>query len=151
MPIVLMGIHFFIIVMNILLNQYDNLILFDGVCNFCNASVNFIIDRDVTKRYKFTSLQSDVGQSILEATNKNKHDFDTLYFVENGKLLQKSQAALAIAKGLGSFWALLVVFDILPRFLLDLCYDMIAKNRYRFFGKSDACRMPTQDMKERFL
>jgi predicted DCC family thiol-disulfide oxidoreductase YuxK len=127
------------------------IILFDGVCNFCNASINFIIDHDPEKHFKFAPLQSDFGQKTLRKFNKNTEDFDSVILLKNNQLYQKSEAALEIAKYLSGFWKYLAIFRILPTFILNFFYDIVAKNRYRIFGKSDICRMPTPDLKERFL
>ena len=127
------------------------IILFDGVCNFCNSSINFIIDHDPEKHFKFAPLQSDFGQKILRQFNKNTEDFDSVILLKNNQLYQKSAAALEITKHLSGFWKYLAIFRILPNFILNFFYDIVAKNRYRIFGKSDACRMPTPDLKERFL
>lgn len=127
------------------------IILFDGVCNFCNSSINFIIDHDPEKHFKFAPLQSDFGQKILRQFNKNTEDFDSVILLKNNQLYQKSAAALEITKHLSGFWKYLTIFRILPTFILNFFYDIVAKNRYRIFGKSDACRMPTPDLKERFL
>lgn len=127
------------------------IILFDGVCNFCNSSINFIIDHDPEKHFKFAPLQSDFGQKILRQFNKNTEDFDSVILLKNNQLYQKSAAALEITKHLSGFWKYLAIFGILPNFILNFFYDIVAKNRYRIFGKSDACRMPTPDLKERFL
>lgn len=131
-------------------NQYQ-IILFDGVCNFCNASINFIIDHDPEKHFKFAPLQSDFGQKILGQFNKNTEDFDSVILLKNNQLYQKSEAALEITKHLSGFWKYLTIFRILPTSVLNFFYDIIAKNRYLIFGKSDSCRMPTPDLKERFL
>ncbi|MEA5459090.1 thiol-disulfide oxidoreductase DCC family protein [Arcicella sp. LKC2W] len=131
-------------------NQYQ-IILFDGVCNFCNASINFIIDHDPEKHFKFAPLQSDFGQKILGQFNKNTEDFDSVILLKNNQLYQKSEAALEITKHLSGFWKYLTIFRILPTFVLNFFYDIIATNRYLIFGKSDSCRMPTPDLKERFL
>lgn len=127
------------------------IILFDGVCNFCNSSINFIIDHDPEKHFKFAPLQSDFGQKTLLRFNKNTEDFDSVILLKNNQLYQKSEAALEITQYLSGFWKYLVVFKILPTFILNFFYDIIAKNRYRIFGKSDTCRMPTSNLKERFL
>ena len=132
------------------LNQYQ-IILFDGVCNFCNASINFIIDHDPEKHFKFAPLQSDFGQKTLRKFHKNTEDFDSVILLKNNQLYQKSEAALEITKHLSGFWKYLAIFKILPTFVLNFFYDIIAKNRYQIFGKSDTCRMPTPDLKERFL
>jgi predicted DCC family thiol-disulfide oxidoreductase YuxK len=131
--------------------QNTQIILFDGVCNFCNASINFIIDHDPEKHFKFASLQSDLGQDILKKFNKNTDDFDSVILLKNSQLHQKSEAALEIAKQLSGAWKYLSVFGILPTFFLNFFYDIIAKNRYKIFGKSESCRMPTPELRERFL
>jgi len=127
------------------------IILFDGVCNFCNSSINFIIDHDPEKHFKFAPLQSDIGQEILRNFSKNTEDFDSVFLLKNNTLYQKSEAALEITKHLSGFWKYLSIFKILPAFFLNFFYDIVAKNRYRIFGKSDSCRMPTTELKERFL
>ena len=130
--------------------QNTQLILFDGVCNFCNASINFIIDHDPEKYFKFAPLQSDLGQSILTQFGKNTQDFDSVILLKDNQLYQKSEAALEITKHLSGGWKYLSVFGVLPTFLLNFFYDIIAKNRYRIFGKTETCRMPTPELKERF-
>lgn len=126
-------------------------ILFDGVCNFCNSSINFIIDHDPKKHFKFAPLQSDIGQEILTKFDKNTKDFDSVILLKDNTLYQKSEAALEITKHLSGFWKYLSIFKILPTSFLNFFYDIIAKNRYRIFGKSDSCRMPTAELRERFL
>ncbi|PWK26138.1 putative DCC family thiol-disulfide oxidoreductase YuxK [Arcicella aurantiaca] len=127
------------------------IILFDGVCNFCNSSINFIIDHDPEKNFKFASLQSDFGQKTLRKFNKNTEDFDSVILIKNNQLYQKAEAALEITKQLSGLWKYLSIFKILPTSILNFFYNIIAQNRYRIFGKSDTCRMPTPDLKERFL
>jgi predicted DCC family thiol-disulfide oxidoreductase YuxK len=130
--------------------QNTQLILFDGVCNFCNSSINFIIDHDPEKHFKFAPLQSDLGQSILKQFNKNTDDFDSVILLKNNQLFQKSDAAIEITKHLSGAWKYLAVFGVLPTFFLNFFYDIIAKNRYQIFGKSETCRMPTPELRERF-
>lgn len=132
-------------------SQNTQLILFDGVCNFCNSSINFIIDHDPEKNFKFVPLQSELGQSVLKQFNKNTKDFDSVILLKNNQLYQKSEAAIEITKHLSGAWKYLAVFGILPAFILDFFYDIIAKNRYRIFGKTETCRMPTPELRERFL
>jgi predicted DCC family thiol-disulfide oxidoreductase YuxK len=127
------------------------IILFDGVCNFCNASINFVIDHDPDKHFKFAPLQSEIGQDILTQFNKNTEDFDSVILLKNNQLYQKSAAALEITKHLSGFWKYLSIFKVFPTFFLNFFYDIIAKNRYRIFGKADSCRMPTPELRERFL
>jgi predicted DCC family thiol-disulfide oxidoreductase YuxK len=127
------------------------IILFDGVCNFCNASINFVIDHDPNKHFKFAPLQSEIGQEILRKFNKNTSDFDSVILLKNNQLYQKSDAALEITKHLSGFWKHLSIFNVLPISFLNFFYDIIARNRYRIFGKADSCRMPTPELRERFL
>ena len=126
------------------------LILFDGVCNLCNSSVNIIIDLDRKKQFLFTSLQSDKGQEILEKHQLNSSP-ETIILVKNGKAYQKSTAVLHICKKLIFPFPLLFALIVIPRVLRDTVYDFIAANRYKWFGKKDACRIPTPELQERFL
>jgi predicted DCC family thiol-disulfide oxidoreductase YuxK len=126
-------------------------ILFDGVCNFCNASINFVIDRDSKGIFKFATLQSEIGQELLKKYSLKQNDFDSIILEKEGKIYQKSDAALEIARNLDGLWQIFYVFKIIPSFLRNPIYDLIAKNRYRIFGKTDACRIPTPELKARFL
>jgi predicted DCC family thiol-disulfide oxidoreductase YuxK len=127
-------------------------ILFDGVCNFCNASINFIIDRDSKNIFLFAALQSEVGQELLQKHHLKTTDFDTIILInDENKIYQKSDAALEIARNLDGFWKVLYAFKILPSFLRNPIYDLVARNRYRIFGRTDACRIPTPELKARFL
>jgi predicted DCC family thiol-disulfide oxidoreductase YuxK len=126
-------------------------VLFDGVCKFCNAGVNFLIDRDPDARFRFAALQSAAGQDLLRRFHLPTSDFDTFVLVEGNRCSTRSTAALRIAMLLGGWWRLLYPLVLVPRFLRDACYDLIARNRYRWFGQLDACRMPTPDLKRRFL
>ncbi|NBB19518.1 DUF393 domain-containing protein [Runella sp. CRIBMP] len=127
-----------------------DVILFDGVCNFCNASINFVIDRDAARRFRFASLQSDFGQRLLAENQRQLTDFDTVLLLRDGKLYEKSDAALEIARYLKG-WSWLYLFRVVPRFIRDFFYDIIAKNRYRLFGKSESCRIPTPEEKKLFV
>jgi predicted DCC family thiol-disulfide oxidoreductase YuxK len=129
----------------------EAIVLFDGVCNFCNASVNFVIDRDPEKRIRFAPLQSEVGQRLLKKFNLSPTALDTLILVEGEKCYTRSTAALRIAKRLKGLWPLLYLFILIPPFIRDAVYDFIARNRYKWFGKTEACRVPTPELKERFL
>ncbi|KYG81894.1 putative DCC family thiol-disulfide oxidoreductase YuxK [Roseivirga ehrenbergii] len=132
-------------------NQEHDILLFDGVCNLCNSSVNFIIDRDPKKHFKFAALQSDFGQSKLKELGFNQEEFDSLVLLSNGKVYRKSSAALRIAKKLNGLWPLLYIFILIPPFIRHGIYDIIGKNRYKWFGKQDSCRMPTPELKQRFI
>jgi predicted DCC family thiol-disulfide oxidoreductase YuxK len=128
-----------------------HIILFDGVCNFCNDSVNFIIDRDSGATFSFAPLQSESGQEILAANNLATKDFDSIVLVMGNKVYQKSRAALEIARRLSGLWPLAYIFVVVPAFIRDFIYDIVAKNRYKWFGKQDECRLPTPDIRARFL
>lgn len=132
-------------------NQEYDILLFDGVCNLCNSSVNFIIDRDPKKHFKFAALQSEFGQSKLKELGFNQEEFDSLVLLSHGKVYRKSSAALRIAKKLNGLWPLLYIFIIIPPFIRHGVYDIIGKNRYKWFGKQDSCRMPTLELKQRFI
>ncbi|HSA60267.1 MAG TPA: thiol-disulfide oxidoreductase DCC family protein [bacterium] len=127
------------------------LILFDGVCNFCNASVNFIIARDPKKNFRFTPLQSAAGQERLKKFNLSTTDLDTMVLIENDRAFTRSTAGLKIARRLSGLWPLFYVLIVVPRFLRDAVYNVVARNRYRWWGRRDACMVPTPGVKERFL
>jgi predicted DCC family thiol-disulfide oxidoreductase YuxK len=126
-------------------------ILFDGVCNLCNGSVLFIIKRDPKARFYFAALQSDVGNSQLKKFGLPAAALNSVLLVKEGKLYQKSNAALEIAKHLRGLWPALYILKIVPSFLRDGVYTWIARNRYRWFGKKEACMIPTPELKSRFL
>jgi len=117
----------------------EHIILFDGVCNLCNATVRFIIRHDNKKTFKFVSLQSPEGQIILKAHFLSTTDFESFVYVKGEKQYVKSTAILKVFQTLGGIWKLMYFFIIFPRPLRDLAYIVIAKNRYKWFGKSDTC------------
>lgn len=129
----------------------NGIILFDGVCNFCNGSVNFIIERDAENYFKFAPLQSEIGIELLEKYHINKAETDSVILIENDAAYMHSTAALKVAKHLDGAWSWLYAFIIVPKFLRDFAYKTFAKNRYRLFGKTEACMMPTPEIRERFL
>ena len=128
-----------------------SIILFDGVCNLCNSSVQFIIKHDKKKQFLFTSLQSDAGQEILLQNKIENLNFKTILLVENNNLFTKSTAILKISKKLNGIYPLFYAFIIVPTFIRDGIYNFISKNRYQWFGKKESCMIPTEDLKERFL
>ena len=134
------------------LPKHKKLILFDGVCNLCNNTVQYVIKHDKKDVFRFTALQSEIGKSIIEKYNidTTKTDSILLYSNENG-LKAKSTAALYIAKHLGFPNYLMSVFFIIPTFLRNWVYNFIAKNRYKWYGKKDACMIPTPELKSKFL
>ncbi len=131
--------------------EMKSVILFDGVCNFCNFWVNFIIDRDKNDAFRFASLQSDYGQEVLQKLGMSQDDFDTFILVEGEKHYIKSTAGLRVAKRLGGWLSLLYPLIVIPAFIRDAFYSLIAKNRYRIFGREEACRIPTPDMRKKFI
>lgn len=126
------------------------LVLFDGVCNLCNGAVNFIIDHDPDGYFRFAPLQSDVAQERL-ADAGVEGDLSTIVLVEEGTAYVRSTAALRIARRLTAPWPLLYLFIAVPRPLRDAVYNWIAHHRYDWFGQRDQCRLPTPDLKARFL
>lgn len=126
-------------------------IFFDGVCNLCNAGVNFIIDRDKKRRFRFAALQSETGSAFLQRHSMDENTFDTFILDEGDAFYTRSDAALKIARRMTGAWPLLYGFIIIPRFLRDAVYRYIAGNRYRWFGRSDLCRVPEPELKELFL
>ena len=126
-------------------------VLFDGVCNLCNSSVNWIIDRDKKNQFQFASLQSDYGKNVVKQFNLQSDYLDTVILLESGKIFVRSEAILRILKHLGGIYTMGFAGMIFPRFIRDFVYNLIAKNRYRWFGKQDTCRIPTPELKAKFL
>jgi predicted DCC family thiol-disulfide oxidoreductase YuxK len=130
-----------------------SVVLFDGVCNFCNDAVNFIIDRDPTGRFRFASLQSPEGQALAEPHGIESGSItpQTMVLIEGGVAYTKSAAALRIARKLRAPWPLLHLLILVPRVLRDAAYRYFAAHRYEWFGRSEVCRVPTPEMRGRFL
>ena len=127
-------------------------VLFDGVCNFCSASVQFIIARDKKSVFHFAALQSDAGKDVLAKHHLSQGgDPESIVLVDGDRTYTHSSAALRIAKDLSFPWFFGYVFLVVPRFLRDAVYRVIAKNRYRWWGKKDACMVPTPELRARFL
>lgn len=127
------------------------IVLFDGVCNLCNTAVDFIISRDEKERFKIAALQDEVTRELLKEYKINDDYLDSLVFIHQDAVFYKSRAALEIARNLGGLWPLLYTFIIIPNFIRDPLYNWIARNRYRWFGKKETCRLPTAQEKRRFL
>lgn len=134
------------------LDKNQKLILFDGVCNLCNASVQYVIKHDKNDVFRYTALQSEVGQAIIKTFNidTSKTDSILLYSPEN-TISYKSTAALKIASKLGFPRNLMAFFLIVPAFIRNWVYDYIARNRYKWYGKRDECMIPTPELKSKFL
>lgn len=127
------------------------IVLFDGVCNLCNDTVQFIIRNDARQRFRFAALQSEKGQSLLAEYCLQGVAIDSVVLIADERALVKSDAALGIAGKLGGLWPLCRVAAVIPRGWRDRIYDYVARNRYRWFGKKEACWMPTPDLRQRFL
>ena len=128
------------------------IILFDGVCNLCNNAVNFVIKRDKKSVFRFASLQSDIGQKLTNERGIDTTKVDSIILIDPGTAwYEKSTAALQIAKQLSGMFPLLSVFLIFPKSFRDWVYDIIAKNRYKWFGKKDQCMIPTPELKALFI
>ena len=135
---------------NLLKNK--KLILFDGVCNLCNASVLYVIKRDKKNVFMFAPLQSDIGKQLIEKYNIDVSKTDSILLYERKKgILYKSTAALKIASYLKFPTNMATVFYIIPPFIRNWVYDYIAKNRYKWFGKKEQCMIPTKELKDKFL
>ena len=130
--------------------KLDNVVLFDGVCSLCNVSVDFIVCHERGNKLKFASLQSEVGERIIDIAGISEVP-DSILFYTNGKLLVRSTAVLKVAGYLSFPWILAVVFRIIPRVLRDAAYKTIATNRYKWFGKRNTCRVPTSGERNKFL
>lgn len=126
-------------------------VLFDGVCNLCNGTVQFVIKRDRAAIFRFASLQSDYAQRLLRQVNLPANQLYSVIVFEDGVAYHKSDAALRIARHLSGFWRWLYIFRFVPKFIRDGLYNFIATNRYRFFGKQDHCMIPTPELKARFV
>lgn len=129
----------------------DPVILFDGVCNFCNGAVNFTIKRDKHHTIKFAPLQSDIGKMLLLQYGLPENYSSSFLFIEKGKLFSRSTAALRVCRYLKGFWPLCYGLIIIPAFIRNAVYDLIAKNRYKWFGQKAECMIPTPDVRARFL
>jgi predicted DCC family thiol-disulfide oxidoreductase YuxK len=129
----------------------NKIVLFDGVCNLCNSSVQFIIKHDKKKQFLFASLQGEFGQEVLKKNNFSTESLNTLILIEGDKIFTRSTGVLRMMKHLGGGWSLLYGFIIFPKFIRDAVYNWVSKNRFKWFGKKDECMIPTKELKERFL
>lgn len=127
------------------------IVLFDGVCNLCNSSVQFILKRDKQRKFLFGSLQGKAGQQFLQQFNMPANEFNSFILIENGKAYTRSTGALRMLKHLGGGWKLFYGLIVIPRFIRDALYNLIARNRYKWFGKKETCRVPTPEERSLFL
>ena len=130
-----------------------SIILFDGVCNLCNSSVNFIIKKDSKNNFVYTSLQSDVAKKLLlqYRIKINENNLNSIMLIHKNKVFKKSTAVLCILKNLPFPYNLGVIFIVIPKYLRDYIYDIIAQNRYNWFGEKDSCMVPTKEYADKFL
>ena len=131
--------------------ENKHIILFDGVCNFCNSTVNKVIEHDKKNLYVFASLQSDIGQEILQHIGVDKNTDSIVLYQPGEAYYIKSDAVLQIASNLSGKYYWLSLLRVFPKFLRDFGYAYFAKNRYKWFGKQDACTIPTPELKAKFL
>jgi predicted DCC family thiol-disulfide oxidoreductase YuxK len=130
---------------------HDNLIMFDGVCNLCTKSVQFIIRHDNRAMFKFVSIQSELGRELYRESGLDPDDLQSFALVTAGQTLTRSDAALQIAMQFGGLWRLFAVFRLLPKRLRDWVYSLIASRRYAWFGRRDNCMVPSPELRGRFL
>jgi predicted DCC family thiol-disulfide oxidoreductase YuxK len=128
-----------------------HVIIFDGFCNLCNSSVNFIIKHDQTHLFVFAPMQSPAAQKLIVDYQVENIGFDTFILIKNGECFYRTNAAIEIAKDLSGAWYFFKAFKILPRFFRDYLYRLLARNRYSIFGKAKACRVPTKELQKKFL
>jgi len=129
----------------------DKLVIFDGVCNLCNGTIQFIIRRDRGKRFSFSTFQSAAKQDNLRQYGLFSKDQSTVVYVRKGVAFTKSKAVLMILRDLGCCWNLSYILIIIPPFIRDFIYYLVAKHRYRLFGKRESCMVPTSEIMDRFL
>lgn len=133
------------------MEQGKKIMLFDGVCNLCNRSVQFIIKRDKKQQFLFASLQGKTGQQLLQQFHLPANDLNSFILIEGDKVYKRSTGALRMLKALGGGWQLFYAFIIVPPFIRDGVYNWIARNRYKWYGKREECMIPTPELRQRFL
>ncbi|HTM92361.1 MAG TPA: thiol-disulfide oxidoreductase DCC family protein [Flavisolibacter sp.] len=127
------------------------IILFDGVCNFCNSAINFVLKQDKKGIFRFAPLQSEAGQKLLQQYHLSTKEFNSFVLIDKGKVYKKSTASLRVMNRLPWYWKEAQILRIIPTAFRDAIYDFIAKNRYKWFGKKEQCMVPTAELRERFL
>ncbi len=127
------------------------IILFDGICNLCDGAVQFVIKHDPENQFLFASLQSEPGQRLLKQFKLPVENFNSFILIQDEKVYSKSTGALKVARQIKGVWSWLYIFIIIPAFIRDAVYTWIAQNRYKWFGKKEACMIPTPELKARFL
>lgn len=127
------------------------IVLFDGVCNLCSSSVQFVLKNDKKDQFLFGSLQGNYGQRILKEYNLPPGIYNSFILLENNKIYTRSSGALRMLKHIGGGWALLYSFIIVPQFMRDAVYNFISRNRYKWFGKKKECWLPKPEWRKKFL
>ena len=133
------------------LSEGKKIILFDGVCNLCNNAITFVIQRDKKDVFRYAPLQSNIGKLLTNKHNIDTSKVDSILLIDSDSAFVKATAALKISRHLTGGYPLMQAFYIIPPFIRNWVYDYIAKNRYKWFGKKDACMIPTPDLKSKFL
>lgn len=126
-------------------------VLFDGVCNLCNGYVNWLIDHDKNNVFKFASLQSEAGKKLVAELGIQGNYLNTIVLYDNGKGYTHSTAVLHIVRQLGGIYRLAALMLLIPAFIRNAVYNFVARNRYKWFGKRDTCRIPTADLRKKFI
>jgi len=129
----------------------SQIVIFDGICNFCNGAVNFIIKRDSKAAFKFAPMQSETAQELLLQHEVRIVGDDSFILIKNGRCFVRTNAALEITKDLDGFWFIFRAFKIVPAVVRDYFYWVLARNRYKLFGKRDTCMVPNTEVLDRFL
>ncbi|MEO6949519.1 MAG: thiol-disulfide oxidoreductase DCC family protein [Ginsengibacter sp.] len=127
------------------------IILFDGVCNLCNGAVNFVIKRDKKSVFKFAAIQSEEAKNLMMEGDFQSEDLKTFILLLNERFYTKSTAALKVCRYLSGLWPMLYWFMIIPKFIRDFIYNIISRNRYKWFGRKESCTIPTPELQSKFL
>ena len=136
---------------DVVLKRFDNLVIFDGVCNLCTHSVQFILRHENDALFRFTTVQSATGTRIVRELGLNPDDVETFVVIADGRAYLRSDAAIRIARHLRGAWRWLGAVKFVPRPLRDWAYNVVARHRYRWFGRSDTCMVPTNEIRARFI
>lgn len=133
------------------IRKTHSILMFDGLCNLCNSSVQFVIKRDLKKKIVFSSLQSEIAQDFLSTQNDSLKNCESVILIDKNNIYTKSSAAIKVSQSLKGLWFMMSIFIILPKPIRDYVYDVIASRRYRWFGKRTNCYIPTKEEQELFL
>lgn len=143
--------HFFPVISIIMTRSLDNVVVFDGVCNLCAHSVKFNLSHEENQILRFAPLQSPAGERLMKVLGFDPNDAKTFVLIADGRAYVRSDAAIRVSRYLSGAWKLLWVLKIIPRPVRDWAYDVVAKNRYRWFGRMESCMVPTPELRSRFI